>query len=270
MTFVQEILDQHPDAANWHQQYPWFATGQLTETAAKKNTPAFEASAQRTAVFFNSIPRLHWLLHQENILREELLASLKTVEEVLPKEPTITSQLSATTSEPQFKIDLSGPLPEEEEPTEEPEGEALSVSTLSHSLAQAVGDFKKEKPTGDELLHETAYQHTIDYFASQGIKLEGEPAQDDRFGQQLKTFTSWLRQMKRLPNTGEQDANALVETHAADSLQKGEVVTESMADVLLKQGKKQQTIQVLEKLRLLHPEKSPYFAARIDQIKHSN
>lgn len=270
MTFIEEILDQHPDATNWHQQYPWFATGQLINTATKKDTSEFETSAQHTAVFFNNIPRLHWLLHQETIDKEEPQALVQTENEVLKEEPIVASQPTDSTDLPQFKLDLSDPPDEEEpEPEDEPTEEKLPAGSLSQSLAEAAGSFKKEQPVEDTLLFETAYQHTIDYFASQGIKLEGEPAKDDRFGQQLNTFTSWLRQMKRLPNTPEQDADPLVETQAAHSLQKGEVLTESMADVLQKQGKRQQAIQVLEKLRLLHPEKSPYFAARIDQIKHS-
>ncbi len=267
MTFIKEILDQHPDATNWHQQYPWFATGQLINTATKKDTSELETSAQHTAVFFNNIPRLHWLLHQEAIDKTDLLSLVETAEQPVT-ETAILIQPEADFVAPQFAIDLSGPPDEEEpKPENEPTEEKLPAGSLSQSLAQAAGSFKNEQPAEDNLLFETAYQHTIDYFASQGIKLEGEPAQDDRFGRQLNTFTSWLRQMKRLPNTPEQEADPLVETQAAHSLQKGEVLTESMADVLQKQGKRQQAIQVLEKLRLLHPEKSPYFAARIDQIK---
>src|SRR5450432_3630739 len=41
--------------------------------------------------------------------------------------------------------------------------------------------------------------HMIDYFASQGIKLVLEDQPADSFGKQLKSFTDWLKVMKKLP-----------------------------------------------------------------------
>ncbi|MBK8089421.1 MAG: hypothetical protein IPK31_16625 [Chitinophagaceae bacterium] len=40
--------------------------------------------------------------------------------------------------------------------------------------------------------------HTVDYFASQGIKLREDKSGDDKLGQQVKTFTQWLRSMKKI------------------------------------------------------------------------
>src|SRR5450755_1884019 len=42
--------------------------------------------------------------------------------------------------------------------------------------------------------------HVIDYFASQGIKLVIEDQPADNFGKQLKSFTDWLKVMKKLPD----------------------------------------------------------------------
>lgn len=41
--------------------------------------------------------------------------------------------------------------------------------------------------------------HTVDYFASQGIKFKEEEKPVDKFSQQLKSFTDWLKTMKKLP-----------------------------------------------------------------------
>lgn len=43
--------------------------------------------------------------------------------------------------------------------------------------------------------------HTVDYFASQGIKFSQEELPKDKLGKQLKSFTQWLKTMKRLPST---------------------------------------------------------------------
>ncbi|WP_052324079.1 hypothetical protein [Flavihumibacter sp. ZG627] len=116
--------------------------------------------------------------------------------------------------------------------------------------------------------------HTIDYFASQGIKLGQDVKPGDKLGKQLKSFTEWIRTMKRLPNT-EMEQQLLdtsngenIVAMAAGSVEMKEVVTETMAEVLLKQGNKARAIDIYRKLSLAYPDKSAYFAARIENIKH--
>ncbi|MCW3107676.1 MAG: hypothetical protein JWQ09_2182, partial [Segetibacter sp.] len=49
--------------------------------------------------------------------------------------------------------------------------------------------------------------YTIDYFASQGIKLELDQNPQDQLGQNLKKFTQWLKHMKKL---GPEDATEAI------------------------------------------------------------
>ena len=146
--------------------------------------------------------------------------------------------------------------------------EKFEGSPLSQSLAEASKQFKEES-TEQELVFATGPYHTVDYFASQGIRLELEPKADDKFGQQLKSFTSWLKQMKRLPaiKMADKEPDPIVADIATHSLEKGEIVTESMAEVLMMQGKQAQAVEVWQKLSLLHPEKSHYFASLIEKTK---
>jgi hypothetical protein len=113
--------------------------------------------------------------------------------------------------------------------------------------------------------------HTVDYFASQGIKLREEKLENDQLGKQVKSFTQWLRSMKKIYVEEKQDLGVTEEKEvvaiASESNQQTEVITETMAEVLAKQGKKAQAIDLYRKLSLLHPEKSVYFASRIDELK---
>jgi hypothetical protein len=115
--------------------------------------------------------------------------------------------------------------------------------------------------------------HTVDYFASQGIKMKEEEKPKDRFSQQLKSFTEWIKTMKRIPpaEIAAQQGNAQeekkVEQMAAHSLSDQKVVTEAMAEVWEKQGNMEKAIEVYNKLSLLDPSKNAYFAAKIDQLK---
>lgn len=115
--------------------------------------------------------------------------------------------------------------------------------------------------------------HTIDYFASQGIKLEFEQNPKDELGRNLKKFTQWLKQMKRLGPEQATEVIAGRETEAditkiaESSNTVREVVTEAMASVLEKQGKKEKATELYNKLSFLNPDKSVYFAAKIKSLK---
>ncbi|HEY4936438.1 MAG TPA: hypothetical protein VII44_07650 [Puia sp.] len=116
--------------------------------------------------------------------------------------------------------------------------------------------------------------HMIDYFASQGIKLVLEDQPADNFGRQLKSFTDWLKVMKRLParpvfeKTDEKEAER-IRHFAAHSIEERDILTESMAEVLAKQGMYENAIALYQKLSLIYPPKSAYFASRIEQLKAS-
>jgi len=113
--------------------------------------------------------------------------------------------------------------------------------------------------------------HTIDYFASQGIKLTVDENPSDQLGKQLKSFTEWLRVMRRLPQkekeiVPDRVAEQAVQSIAAHSIEGEEILTETMAEVLAKQGMPERARIVYEKLSLLNPAKSAYFAAKIEQL----
>ena len=117
--------------------------------------------------------------------------------------------------------------------------------------------------------------HTIDYFASQGIKLSADEKPGDRLGQQLRSFTDWLKTMKKLPQSEiakklDSGLEQKVQTLAEHSLETPEVMTEAMAEVWEKQGNRERAIETYNKLSLLNPAKSAYFAAKIEQLKKEN
>ncbi len=114
--------------------------------------------------------------------------------------------------------------------------------------------------------------HTVDYFASQGIHLnEKELATNDKLGSQMKSFTAWLKSMKKLHpvKLAEQSmaTEKFVQASAEESNHNTDVLTEAMAEVLIKQGKKEKAIDMYSKLSLINPSKSAYFAAKIESIK---
>lgn len=114
--------------------------------------------------------------------------------------------------------------------------------------------------------------HVIDYFASQGIKLVLDDQPVDNFGKQLKSFTDWLKVMKKIPVSPlsakvDEKETERIRHFAAHSIEERDILTESMAEVLAKQGMYENAIALYQKLSLIYPPKSAYFASRIEQLK---
>ena len=169
-------------------------------------------------------------------------------------------------------------LVREEDKMEEIESLTSSVEVQEVSIVE-----QKEEPEvpgpvevvsqGNDLLFEP--YHTVDYFASQGIKFKEEERPTDEFGKQLKSFTDWLKTLKRLPATElaknvSVQSEQKVEQLAGQSITDREVLTEAMAEVWEKQGNSLKAIQIYSKLSLLEPAKSAYFAAKIEELKKKN
>lgn len=145
------------------------------------------------------------------------------------------------------------------------------ISPLKTDLAEAAA-ILDTKPVENGPLFEPL--HTTDYFASVGIKLSDEIRPGDRLGSQLKSFTEWLKTMKKLHptqtgNTAEtsEKQNSNIQQLAEKSNKEDEIITEAMADVLMQQGRIDKAVEVLKKLSLLNPSKNTYFAAKIDKLK---
>ncbi len=116
--------------------------------------------------------------------------------------------------------------------------------------------------------------HTVDYFASQGIKEPKLIGEKDQLSVKLKSFTDWLKTMKKInpeqinPTINQTEEQEIRDKAEASNIVK-EVYSETLAEVYLKQGLGQKAIEIYEKLSLLDPTKSAYFASRIAEIKRN-
>jgi hypothetical protein len=154
---------------------------------------------------------------------------------------------------------------EEDYDNEEEEDNGKDIQPLNIKL-----NFDAAVVTKDDTI---SYQplYTSDYFASLGIKLDENGKPVDKLGKQLKSFTDWLKIMKKIhpdqlsQESGQSDIE--IQKMAEKSNTKGDILTEAMADVLTQQGKITKAIEVYQKLSLLNPSKSAYFAAKINSIE---
>jgi hypothetical protein len=65
---------------------------------------------------------------------------------------------------------------------------------------------------------------------------------------------------------GDEQTDKNIQRIAENSNAEAGVITEAMADVLIKQNKTEKAIEVYNKLSLINPSKSAYFAAKIESL----
>lgn len=152
------------------------------------------------------------------------------------------------------------------------EEEINQTNNISTVLSNQMADFKKPVEEDAKLEFEKEPFYTVDYFASQGIKVDLTKQPQDKLTLQLRRFTDWLKQVKgQSPNPQDLGTDPELEKAIANiaktSLAAREIVTETMADVFIKQGKVDKAIQLYIKLSFLDPHKSAYFADKIQQLK---
>ena len=197
-----------------------------------------------------------------NPIPEEKLANEMNKQLDLSSEAQSSNQIDPIPPTSHFN-EGNTPLNNETDSEEEPVSD-LSIAPLQFKINIDTTHITEDKITFEPL-------HTSDYFASLGIKLSSPGLPSDKLGKQLKSFTEWLKEMKKIqpdqiPLQSEQ-ADLSIQKLAEASNLHSEVETETMAEVLVQQGKKEKAIKVYKKLSLLNPSKSAYFAAKIDQLK---
>ena len=145
--------------------------------------------------------------------------------------------------------------------------------SISNQLADAKAGLSKHLSHDDlDIKYNNEPYHAVDYFDSQGIKLDLSKIPQDRLTRQLLKFTDWLKHVKTVsPNPKdlgtEPELETIVQSSAQHSNDTREIYTETMAEVYAKQGKLEKAIQIYIKLSFLNPNKTAFFAKKIQDLK---
>jgi len=291
--FLQQVTKEHP--------YFSLAHFFLLKNTDEKNQD-YPAIAAKTALHINNPFLLNAQLQQtsadEKIVLPEIelvIEPLMNVEELIAEKVQTETFGTEGVAEPDspFTSSHSALLTNEEqhqfvEAAEEQEVEKVQALTmdavgslqtdLEVSPAEAEQSSNETTPeihipiptveTADSLEFEPL--HATDYFASQGIKLSQEVLPNDKLGKQLKSFTEWLKTMKKVHDAAplkNDQVDSSVQHMAENSNKNVEVVTETMAEVFIQQGKINKAKEIYVKLSLLNPHKSAYFAAKLENLK---
>lgn len=265
------------DPALWQQlaaEAPYFAPARFFQ--AVTDTQDRTSAAQTANLYFTNplwlslqLGEVTPLAKKEPVSAPPLqIPSVESVKEMMEK---IRQQEASGLLEQEQEPEPDEYIEEEDAVTETADADSKIAGILSNQLA----DFKKPVEADATLDIETEKRklHTIDYFASQGIKIDLSTIPQDKLTAHLRKFTDWLKQVKNTQATSTHDLGTSLEMEKAvaegakNSNETREILTETMADVLEKQGQVDKAIQLYIKLSFINPEKSSYFAAKIEQLK---
>ena len=266
---LQEVTDESPYFAPAH----FFVTADLKQRSLQT---LWTSHAQKTNLYFTNP---YWLQYQlDTINIQQVTQQPEIAEDMAVQAASTVDAVKETMLRVDPSQETTGDIDDEPMPDEYmEERDAIiepSDNKIAGILSSQLADFRKplEKDAELDIDAEKKRLHTVDYFASQGIKIDLSAIPQDKLTTHLRKFTDWLKQVKTANvNPAELSANLEMEKAVAETAKNSnetrEVVTESMADVLVKQGQTDKAVQLYIKLSFLNPEKSSYFAAKIEQLK---
>ncbi len=131
-------------------------------------------------------------------------------------------------------------------------------------LQDSVGDHKDEssKPVKRSKKKDSAETLMNDLESKEELVPESE-----KHKEQLDIINQFIRIQPSLVNLKDKEAN----TSDLSTIKTGEfgdnIISETLVEILLKQGKKEKAVEVLKKLIWKFPQKKAYFAAQIEELR---
>ena len=255
--FLDSVVNEYPYFGLAH-----FYTLKNTSSSASK----YNETAAKTNLFFNSSFFLNKALlakeTTEDIITQKIIEKEHFTEDVIVDFKADSIVLNKELATEQLES-------VHEETVVENTTDISSEHTLTEKNELQNDEPDKVLKNEPPLLFEPL--HASDYFASQGIKLSADTMANDKLGKQLKSFTAWLKTMKKVHPDKLSVLGTSTETAVQNLAEKSNieevVVTEPMAEAYILQNKPAKAIEIYSKLSLLNPAKSAYFAAKIDSLK---
>ncbi|SHL64109.1 hypothetical protein SAMN05444266_104253 [Chitinophaga jiangningensis] len=287
---VAEIMDAIAEESNIDNEGALSVTGEMPgypeTTHAADAVVAQQESEAPVAVIGETLPHPETTHAADAVVaQEESEAPPAVDEEMLPSPDTTettdeANALEEEEMETEKELDSLNPgihlAAENNTDTAAPENPEPMIKIFPLELSD-------DAPT--ELIFQPLY--TDDYFAYKRLK---DPEHADELSVQgeaeMKSFTSWLREIKdnfagktnkdwyqqQLHRIYEEDEepeiSETVEKMALDSIRiNNDIVSETLADIWVRQRQYQNAIQIYQKLSLLNPDKNAYFAQKIKELK---
>ena len=223
--------------------YPYFSLAHyLKFIATKQDAESLFALQQSHPIN----PVLFHILHNKSLERPPLMDEMAPAEDhQIDAEATEQELTYNLVNEDYFSsqgIEVSNDLPE------------LTERETHDDVAE-----DKQK----SLMVVMSFAEWLTYISSENKKAKEEEADQKA----LKTMWQKQKLAAAIEEESEEIPEQVFEMAVNSISRQDEIVSESMAEVYAKQGKKVKAIEMYRKLSLLNPEKNSYFAAKIENLQ---
>lgn len=282
-SFLQSDEDE---LSNILEKYPYFSPGQYVHAAQKQRQQAFQNELLEKMQLFQG----NWILFIEYLnacetLEQPILAPIEEhgLDQPLVLSDAVIEETPVVNEAAPEAVEILIPAKHEIEIEKRIYEDSKQINLKSNSTSEEFG-----KPIFSE-----------DYFLYQGIEIpevanmRREPVKEDKSLMVVMSFSEWLMHFKTKNERDKQEkedkkalktmwqkeklAAALEEENeeipeevfnmAVNSITKEDgLASESLAEILQKQGKFDKALDMYRKLSLRNPQKSAYFATKIEQI----
>lgn len=239
-------------AEKWAKEYPFFNLFQYIR-AFQKDPAADLTTIKR---LYPVHPVLLYLL-QQNSRRQYHYPDIsvpETATEAVPEQQAVFDN-------PVDEILLANNTPDYFSPAEVPDDIPDDIPAVLHT-ADTVPDTAEDEEQM-ALMRVMSFAEWLRFLSHKNKKEKAE--------EESKRHLKAMWQKEKLARAMEDDTEEIPETvfnMAVNSLNTPEDITsESMAEVYLRQHKYAKAIEIYQKLSLLYPEKSIYFASKVEKIK---
>ena len=147
------------------------------------------------------------------------------------------------------------------ESTKDKKSKKARIVEMAKRLSSGEGTEVK-KPTGRK---KNPSEALIDEIQSSKEELTPE---SEKQKEQIEMINQFIRTQPSISGTKERQASPIGDLNPIKSGEFGDnIVSETLVDILIKQGKKEKAIEVLKKLIWKYPQKKSYFASQIEDLK---
>jgi hypothetical protein len=235
-----------------------------TDRAVFKEIMTAAPLERKSVVFETSLPETQEVSIQINEIREvsrEVISTISSTVEVTAQESMPSGKYSTSSSDESFYNEILHDLERLKELKNEFEETARQFEngTLSAPEDSEISPKKKSKPVDatDELLTEIKS-------SKKKIKPEG-PKQKE----QIEIIEQFIKTQPTIKGKVATDEKALPKDDLAEKslIYNENIISETLVQILIKQGKKEKAVEVLKKLIWKFPQKKAYFAAQIEDLK---
>ena len=245
-------------------QYPYFSVAQCLLAIAYQNEgdPRYERQLRKAADSIASRNNLRMLsvLAQRRWEKRQVLADTEVpepVEDPMPEASFFKFVASSEVTEPEPE---GGVIPEKLFIIPE-----IDLSGTQEKLSAELALLEEKRKTLDELKALIA-NRLRELEEEKRLQEQGEVPQKKLSRKEL--IDKFIAENPSISKPKAEFYNPI--SVAQNSItDKGDIVSETLAKIYLKQGYFEKAISIYEKLSLNNPEKSIYFAAQIEQIKES-